>query len=727
MPKVELRQMNGAPTVHVDGRPVFLSSAWSGAQWDEAQPWPALENAAVFARAGVPGYAFDQPRDLMWVGPGHGDSWHDFTTIGRVFRAIIAKNPSVGFLCRIHLQTPQWWQEMHHDECELWHDGHRDVESYASEVWRRDAADHLHAFVEYVRSQDFGEHVWGYHICVGGAGEWVKESAMRNVCADYSPPMQRHFQAWVRKKYDGDRMALRDAWRDPGLEFYTVAVPAPAEFNAFHLGEFRDPLLGQKVVDYFECLADLCADDIGHLSRTVKEACQYESLVGIFYGYLTELAWASGFFGGPELKTTALARSGHLALAKVLSIPTLDYLCSPYSYGWRQAGGDGTFMPVTESIRAHGKIYLSEDDTRPHAYVLDPPDNNYGQTTSLQETLAVYRRNMANILCRNAGVWWCDHGQTVTWNVPEQQRDLARYVELGTFNLSLDRRPSAEIAVIVDEHAPFYTRFENTLYWPLVFKQRQWGLSRIGAPYDSYLLSDVGHGLLDRYKLFIFLNAFVLDDAQREAVAREVRRDGKTAVWLYAAGLINRTWSAENLTDLTGLRLGIDMPEWGLHAAVFNFRHPITRDLPANTQWGTDGHIGPIIFCDDPDADHLAHLMYTRGRCKAGMATRDFGTWKSVWVGAPNVPSHLLRGIARWAGVHIFSESDDVVSASRDWVSLHTVKPGPKRIVLPRRASQVWEAFSNRLVGTDLAEIQETFDAPDTRLYYYGTAPWPWG
>ncbi|MBI4551968.1 MAG: hypothetical protein HY710_06870, partial [Candidatus Latescibacteria bacterium] len=93
----------------------------------------------------------------------------------------------------------------------------------------------------------------------------------------------------------------------------------------------------------------------------------------------------------------------------------------------------------------------------------------------------------------------------------------------------------------------------------------------------------------------------------------------------------------------------------------------------------------------------------------------------------PNVPSHLLRGMAKWAGVHIFSESDDVLSASHDWVSLHTVKPGPKRLVLPRRAAQVWDAFSNRLVGTDLAEIQETFDAPETRLYYYGTAPWPWG
>ena len=89
--------------------------------------------------------------------------------------------------------------------------------------------------------------------------------------------------------------------------------------------------------------------------------------------------------------------------------------------------------------------------------------------------------------------------------------------------------------------------------------------------------------------------------------------------------------------------------------------------------------------------------------------------------------SHLLRGIAKWAGVHIFSESDDVLSASAHWVSLHTIKPGSKRIVLPHRAGQVWEAFSNRLVGADMMEIKEEFDAPETRLYYYGTTPWLWG
>ena len=725
MPKVEMRSLNGAPTVYVDGRPVFLASLWTGVSWNSDRPWPSGEVVTLFGEAGIPGVAFDVARDLLWVGPGHGDSWYAFSRMDGAVRSILEKHPSVGIILRVHVSAPPWWLKLNQEERELFDDGRRDMESYASEVWLRDASDYLNAFVTYVRSASFAENIWGYHICVGGCGEWIKGSGMDDVCSDYSVPMRRAFQRWVREKYGEDREALREAWRDPGMEFSNAEAPTPEEFNTFHLGQFRDPISGQKVIDYFDCLADLCADDIAHLSRVVKEACDYESLVGVFYAYTTELAWNSGYFGGPNLTKTSFARTGHMGLARVLSCPTVDYLCSPYSYGWRQAGGDGPFMTVTESLRIHGKMHLSEDDTRPHGSVI-PSDQTYGQTKTLQETLSVYRRNFANILCRNAGVWWCDHGQPPSWSPAEQQADLSRYMDLGTFNLQLDRRPSAEIAVIVDEKAPFYSRFETTLYWPLLFKQRQWGLARIGAPYDMYLLSDVGQGVLDQYKMLFFLNAFALDDARRAAIAREVRREGKTAVWMYASGLLNRTWRAEQMTEVTGLRLGLDMPEWGLHAVLSDFRHPITRDLPANTQWGTDGYIGPIIFCDDPDADHLAQLMYTRGRYKTAMAAREFDDWKSVWIGAPNAPSHLLRGIARWAGVHIFSESDDVLSASANWVSLHTVKPGLKRIGLPRRAKAVWEAFSNRLVGKHLTEIQEAFDAPETRLYYYGAESWPW-
>ena len=52
-------------------------------------------------------------------------------------------------------------------------------------------------------------------------------------------------------------------------------------------------------------------------------------------------------------------RSGHLGLAQVLASPHVDFLVSPYSYGFRGIGGDGPSMLPSESLRLHGNRITS--------------------------------------------------------------------------------------------------------------------------------------------------------------------------------------------------------------------------------------------------------------------------------------------------------------------------------------------------------------------------------
>jgi len=82
---------------------------------------------------------------------------------------------------------------------------------------------------------------------------------------------------------------------------------------------------------------------------------------------------------------------------------------------------------------------------------------------------------------------------------------------------------------------------KNDLDFPLIFKQRLTGLPRIGTPYDIYLLNDFIEGRLCPYKLYIFLNAFRLDEKRRTALKKELQRDGRVAVWIYAPGYIKDT------------------------------------------------------------------------------------------------------------------------------------------------------------------------------------------
>jgi hypothetical protein len=103
---------------------------------------------------------------------------------------------------------------------------------------------------------------------------------------------------------------------------------------------------------------------------------------------------------------------------------------------------------------------------------------------------------------------------------------------------------------------------------------------------------------------------------------------------------------------------------------------------------------------------------------------REHGDWASVYSAAPALPPGVLREMARYAGVHIYSESEDVLYADHNYVALHTVRAGLKTIRLPHRA-EVWEVFSDRQVGRDCSEFTDLMEAGSTHLYYYGPAPKP--
>ena len=169
--------------------------------------------------------------------------------------------------------------------------------SFASKVWRDQAKAFLRAYADHVRKIGLSEHVLAYQVGTGHTGEWVKgESSMYRPCGDFSEPMRRHFRGWLRARYKDSVQSLRSAWARPSVTFDSAEVPgAEAQLDAGHY-TFRDPKEERNVVDYYECLAELCADGLIDLCRTVKAATKRTKLAGAFYGYLLDLAWNGGFF-----------------------------------------------------------------------------------------------------------------------------------------------------------------------------------------------------------------------------------------------------------------------------------------------------------------------------------------------------------------------------------------------------------------------------------------------
>ena len=717
---------NGTPALFLDGRPAFASCLWSTPPTSES--YPMAEVARRYADAGIHLYAFDvgvTGASPEWCG-AHPDrvGQFDFTTVEAKFARVLEIDPDARFHLRVQLEMGRepgrWWRERHPEECELDSDGVRSTQSFASVVWRSQAREFLAAYIAHIRGLGLGDRVIAYQTGAGHTGEWVKGlTAMRSACGDFSVPMLQRFRNWLKDAYEEDVTALRDSWRDPQATFGTASVPvAEAQLSASGR-TFRDPATEQPVIDYYRNLADLCAELIIDFNQTVKQATEGESLAGAFYGYLLELAWNAGFFSeGPDSDYSTYQRSGHLGLKKVLESPHVDFLVSPYSYGFRGIGGHGPSMMPTESLRVHGKACIYEDDTRTY---LAPADAGFGRTDSLNDSAAVLRRNFAEVLIRGHGIWWSGGPNHVD---PVQasffQVLLERFRELGDFALALDRSPCAEIAVMVDDESFYYESLRNDLDRSLITGQRLWGLPRLGAPCDYYLLDDFLEGRIPHCKLCIFLNPFRLDRARREALSRELGGSGRTALWIYAPGYIDGIGGLEHMTEVTGYRFEQGDHAWGTRVHIVDFDHPITRDLPQDLSWGTDSLLQPLFHIEDLDARTLGQVVYSQGRCRPGFGIKAADGWQSVYSAAPNLPAPVLRGLARHAGVHVYNDAGDVLYASRQLLAVHTVSGGDRVFSLPFRAEIVYDLFAGESVAEDTDTLSVELPPRSTTLYYVG-------
>ncbi len=255
----------------------------------------------------------------------------------------------------------------------------------------------------------------------------------------------------------------------------------------------------------------------------------------------------------------------------------------------------------------------------------------------------------------------------------------------------------------------------------------------MGMPWEPHLLSDMDNPKLPDFKLYIFLNTVKVSPQQRAAIHARLQRNKATAVWVYATGYIDTRCDVANMSALTGIRLAEDNSAGELHVDVTNRSHPITRGLRAGLAYGTDERVKEIIryydhqiylkdprdpglnrdlpgfrvsprfYAQDPQATILGTLG--AGLNKPGLVVKQVSGWRSIFSGAPILPSSLLRGIAREAGVHVYSDADDVVTANRNFLCLYAPKGGKRTVRLPQRATVI-DLIDGRTIARNVTEFE---------------------
>lgn len=255
--------------------------------------------------------------------------------------------------------------------------------------------------------------------------------------------------------------------------------------------------------DYYRFFSDYTVELIGDFGRTVKEASGGKLLFGVFYGYflhhLTGVPYHS-------------LDSGHYAMGKLLRLPEVDTVCSPYNYHRRERA-ISIGMPL-ESIKHHGKLFLAEMDLPTHLADAEKYHGTAGESFSCDraeaDTMTLYRRDFGRVLTWGAGGYWYDfaHGW---YEFDAFRKFITDAARIGRAAVNGDMRSIAEVAVILDEESVFSISLHSGEWAKQLRETLGCTLESAGAPVDFWLASDLGAAVKRGYRLLVFANRFRAD------------------------------------------------------------------------------------------------------------------------------------------------------------------------------------------------------------------------
>lgn len=558
----------------------------------------------------------------------YGESWvgenkYDFSKIDNQMDMFIENAPDAYFAPMLQLDTREWYLKLHPEVpnsfthlSQIAHD----------EVWKKAAADYMKAAINHIEEK-YGDRVYGYFLLCGTTTEWFSDKDFE---ASH-PIKEKGFKKWT-----GDENAFL-----PSLERLNL------KGNVFLSEEENDVYNARKFQS--ETISDLILYFVGEAQSVIK----HNKLLGLYYGYLFEL-------GGERLYN-----NGIFNYEKVFFSPDIDMISSPSAYGYRKLSDPSSFMVTKDTLDAHNKLYFLEFDHITHVApeeIRDDYDENASNSTLTKipgaankcknetESLNLMYRDFVLCTANRTALWWFDMFDG--WFRSEgMMNSISHMIEINKEICDLKTQSVAEIAVFAEGEAMYRTRKSSKLATVCLSDIRR-TLAECGAPYDVYSISDLSLEKINDYKLYIFVNQYDISEKTKALIEEKCKKSGKTVLWLYAPDYANSgNLNVENILKITGINTAeSDLSNGGIVYDNEVFDCKISA---------------PYFSIEDANSKTLAE--FENGKVAA--AYKEMGGFKSVYVTTCNLPSKLLREIAKLAGVFIYSDKTTVYTYTNSLIT----------------------------------------------------------
>ena len=679
---------------------------------------------------------------LPWVGTA--PDVFDYSLFDQLMGQILGEDPDALVMPRLSVGTPDWWlnDPANAGELEIMDDGSTQSTLYtqygsnpgvlpdagpfpslASQKWRNDMAFALEQFIDYMFKRGYGQHIVGFKLMSLDTNEWYHWSSGRNELSGYSVPTRNAFREWLRDNYNDDVSALRTAWNNPTVTFDNAQVPSRSSRLA---GEgsrtFRDIPLYRNVVDWYQFYNELIPDTVDFFAEVIKRKTEGKKAVGSFYGFMNEFEGISEF--------------GHNALGRYLQSPNLDFVLVTASYTDRDfiTGGDNYRSPYT-SVALHNKVWLHDNDMATFVSVTDIWPNTFGWdaglianethrlggTTNAADTIQMMRRAFGFATCSGVYSNYFDlHNGTYS-----DQSLMAEVANLNAFRdrvKNYDTASLAEVLVVYDEVSTHYApRYSQLSRYSL--RESMSDFTKFGSSVDQVLVDDLG--LIDpsRYKLVVFMNCWNLTTTQRTLIDG-MKANNRVMVFCYAPGYFNGSSLSEaNMESLVGMNLTVSSVETLRQPRVqVQNDHALGQAL-LNAGIGTFGpsaNIAKRIWVDDVTTSRLGRdPSFTSHET---MAIKDMGSWESIYCVTADMTPTVVRELARYAGAHIYSETDDTFYVNNSYACLHANGTGSRTIQFPQPVD-VYDALTEVPLATNVTSYTTTYTNGETRIFRYEPNP----